>query len=160
MTAFLNERDRRYEERFRALETAMEKAVAAVEKQTAIAFTANKEAINKAEEAQQAYNTRSNEFRGQLDDQAKRLMARDEALSKFKAYDEKFEGFRSHFDERADDNKREIIKIREQQMAWAGKEAQRYEGRQHAQWSVGQAIAVALVLSGFVVTLVLTLLKR
>lgn len=54
----LKETDRRYEERFRS----QEKAVA------------------KAEVAQQAYNDRSNEFRAALDDQAKLMMSRTEAL--------------------------------------------------------------------------------
>lgn len=38
-----------------------------------------REAILKAEKAQSEYNVRSNEFRGQLDDQAKTLMPRSEA---------------------------------------------------------------------------------
>ena len=39
---------------------------------------AQREAILKAEKAQSEYNVRSNEFRGQLDDQAKTLMPRNE----------------------------------------------------------------------------------
>lgn len=40
---------------------------------------AQREAILKAEKAQSEYNVRSNEFRGQLDDQAKLLISRTEA---------------------------------------------------------------------------------
>lgn len=146
--SLMDERDRRYEDKFRALDSATEKALAAVREQTASAFKANETAISKAEEAQRSYNERSNEFRGQLDDQAKRLMSREEALSKFVAYDEKL-----------DDCKSEIGKLREAAMALGGRDLQRIESRHTAQWTVGQAIAVALVLSGFIVTIVLTLLK-
>jgi chromosome segregation ATPase len=55
----VNERDTRYTER----------------------ATAQAGAIEKAEAAQREYNARSNEFRGQLDDQAKRLISRVDAES-------------------------------------------------------------------------------
>jgi hypothetical protein len=98
-------------------------------------FSAIKESITKAESAQTAYNERSNEFRGQLDDQAKRLMARDEALSKFLTYDEKIE-----------DCKREIVKLRETQMEIFGRTMQKTESRATTQWGVGTVIALVAVL--------------
>jgi hypothetical protein len=148
LMALGEERDKRYRDKFLSLESATEKALVAVREQTAAAFRANEVAISKAEEAQRSYNERSNEFRGQLDDQAKRLMPREEALSKFIAYDEKLE-----------DGKREIIKLREQQMESAGRTLQRGESKQTMQWGVGQAIAIALVIAGFVVALIEVLLK-
>lgn len=57
----IDERDRRYEER----------------------FVAQSEAVNKAEKAQQEYNIRSNEFRAALDDQAKLMLPRNEADQRF-----------------------------------------------------------------------------
>jgi formaldehyde-activating enzyme involved in methanogenesis len=67
----MDERDRLYEAKFKAAETAVttalssaEKAVnaalAAQEKQTASSFAASEKAIVKAEEAQREYNIRSN----------------------------------------------------------------------------------------------------
>lgn len=53
-------------------------------------FIEKGKAIDKAEEAQKDYNTRSNEFRGQLDDQAKTLMPRAEAISKFDDLDKRY----------------------------------------------------------------------
>jgi hypothetical protein len=41
-----------------------------VKEQTRASFEASEKAIVKAENAQRDYNVRSNEFRGQLDDQA------------------------------------------------------------------------------------------
>jgi hypothetical protein len=63
----MNERDLRYSERAMAQEKA----------------------IVKAETAQTEYNVRSNEFRGQLDDQAKTLMPRAEVAVVMRGQDEK-----------------------------------------------------------------------
>ena len=68
------------------------------EKATDAAFTASEKAILKAEEAQRDYNHRSNEFRAQLDDQAKTLMRRIEALDLFTATGDKIEAIRIFFD--------------------------------------------------------------
>lgn len=57
----INERDRRYDQRFIAQEGA----------------------VAKAELAQQAYNERSNEFRGALDDQGKLMITKSEADQRF-----------------------------------------------------------------------------
>ena len=94
----IDERDRLYDSRFRAAEIAVNAALAAQEKAVTAAFLASEKAIIKAEEAQKDYNNRSNEFRGQLDDQAKRLMARDESLGLFKAGDDKLETMRLFID--------------------------------------------------------------
>lgn len=55
-------------------------ALTSQEKLTSAAFAAAKSAAEKAEQAQHEYNIRSNEFRGQLDDQAKTLIARTEVM--------------------------------------------------------------------------------
>jgi hypothetical protein len=107
----VDERDRLYAVRFRAAEMhinsvfeahanslrvafqAQEKSVeahfTAQEKAVAAAFSASDKAIIKSEEAQRAYNERSNEFRGQLDDQAKMLMPRAEASALIHATEDK-----------------------------------------------------------------------
>jgi hypothetical protein len=72
LMSILNERDQRYAEKF----TAAEKAVTT-------AFASSEKASLKAEQAQESYNVRSNEFRGQLDDQAKTLMPRLETDNRF-----------------------------------------------------------------------------
>ena len=88
---FLLERDRRYEERYVAQEKAVLAALAAQEKLTNAAFASAEKAVAKAEDAQKDYNARSNEFRGQLDDQAKTLMPRTEALTQYAALDKRLE---------------------------------------------------------------------
>jgi hypothetical protein len=94
----IDERDRQYDMRFRAAEIAVNAALAAQEKAVTSAFAASEKAIIKAEDAQREYNQRSNEFRGQLDDQAKLLIQRSEALGLFKAGDDKLETMRLFFD--------------------------------------------------------------
>lgn len=84
----MHERDRRYEDRFKGQETAVAAALAAQKELTTSAFASSEKAIGKAETAQSDYNVRSNEFRGQLDDQAKMLMPRTETENTFKQHRE------------------------------------------------------------------------
>lgn len=100
MERIIDERDRLYDSRFRASEIAVNAALAAQQKAVSEAFVASEKAIIKAEDAQKEYNARSNEFRGQLDDQAKLLMQRQEALGLFKSGDDKLETMRSFFESR------------------------------------------------------------
>lgn len=74
----VDERDRLYTERDNARKQAVDAALTAAKEQTASSFAASKEAIQKADTAQKEYNDRSNEFRAQLGDQAKRLATKDE----------------------------------------------------------------------------------
>ena len=89
MKALIDERDRMYAERDNSRRTAVEAALIAAKEQTATSFAASKEAISKADTAQHEYNIRSNEFRGQLDDQAKRLISRTEVEGMIKNVEEK-----------------------------------------------------------------------
>lgn len=79
LSIIVDERDRQYGNQFKASETAVAAALAAAKEAVAAAFVAAEKAVLKAEEAQKDYNVRSNEFRGQLDDQAKTLMPRTES---------------------------------------------------------------------------------
>ena len=155
------ERDRRYEERtriteesvssrFRAAEVAVAAALAAQEKAVAAAFLASEKAIVKAEAAQSDYNARSNEFRGQLDDQAKTLMGRNEALAKFNAYDTKFDDLKKFYDSKVDDLKKEIQSLRESRSAGEGAGGARQADRVQSNWSIGVGIAIFGVIIGIV----------
>ena len=74
----MEERDRRYEERFHASEKAAETALVAQQKSTDAAFKSAQTAIDKAEQAQAAYNARSNEFRAALEDANKNNISKSE----------------------------------------------------------------------------------
>lgn len=95
----MDERDRRYEERFTASDRAVSAALAAQEKSTSAAFAASEKAIVKAEIAQTAYNERSNEFRQALDDQARMQLSRTEANSRFISIEEKIEDVKNRLNE-------------------------------------------------------------
>lgn len=132
MDAILSERDRQYDTRFRASEIAVNAALAAQEKAVAAAFLASEKAIVKAEDAQKDYNVRSNEFRGQLDDQAKTLMPRTETLGLFKNIDDKLVAVQKSFEDKLeairvsnekvfDSTTKEIAGLRESRSEISGK---------------------------------------
>jgi hypothetical protein len=119
----IDERDRLYDVRFKAAETAVSAALLAQEKQTSAAFLASEKAIVKAEDAQREYNVRSNEFRGQLDDQAKLLMPRTEASVATRALDDKLGIMKGEFERRLDVIAKEIAGLRESRSEIGGKAA-------------------------------------
>ena len=128
----IEERDRLYIEKFRAGEIAVSAAITASDKQTAASFASSEKAIFKAEEAQREYNVRSNEFRGQLDDQAKTLMPRMESQTLFKAYEDKL-----------DDMKDQIANLRESRSEGGGKESARHGDLLQRNWLIVAFCAAA-----------------
>ena len=76
----LEERDRRYCDRFEAQDS-----------KTAVALTASKEAVAKAERATEARFQGVNEFRATLSDQAGTFIPRNEAMATMGVFDEKLE---------------------------------------------------------------------
>jgi len=94
------ERDRQYDQRFRAQEIAVSAALAAAKEAVAAAltaakeagasaFAAAKEAVDKAEKATQEHFASVNEFRKTLTDQTATFMPRTEADVRFRALEEK-----------------------------------------------------------------------
>jgi hypothetical protein len=143
LTQLVDERDRLYMEKFKASETAVGAAIIASDKQTAQNFAASEKAISKAEEAQREYNIRSNEFRGQLDDQAKRLMPREEAQINFKAQDQKLESVKENFS-------KEIASLRESRSEGGGAARASASGQQSTHWLIGVVIGLVLGLAGLI----------
>ena len=76
----MDERDRRYQEHFRAMD-----------EKTSLALTGSDKALTKAEISTEKRFDAVNEFRGQLKDQAATLLPRAEADTKFSAIEEKIE---------------------------------------------------------------------
>lgn len=79
LVSLIQSNDKRYQESFESQRQAVKDALAAQKELTTAAFNSSEKAIVKAEDAQRDYNQRSNEFRGQLDDQAQTLMPRTES---------------------------------------------------------------------------------
>lgn len=150
----VDERDRLYGARFEASAVAVNAALAAQEKAVAAAFGASEKAIIKAEDAQREYNIRSNEFRGQLDDQAKMLMPRSETAALFKAYDERVDAVRAVFESKLDNQRqsfdkaldaifKEIAGLRESRSQFEGSKSNNREMFSYVVAIIGIVIAVA-----------------
>jgi hypothetical protein len=139
------ERDRRYEDRFKAQETAVAAALLAQKESTGNAFAASEKAIVKAEDAQRDYNVRSNEFRGQLDDQAKLLMSRAEAFTKFDGIELRFEEFKKR-------NDAELASLREFRSETGGEKAERIAGKNQTNVIVGLLVTIVLFALGALIT--------
>jgi len=89
LTAIIEANDKRYVQDSVNQNRAVQDALAAQKELTSAAFASSEKAIVKAEEAQRDYNVRSNEFRGQLDDQAQTLMPRTETTVLIKSTEDK-----------------------------------------------------------------------
>lgn len=144
---FYGERDRRYEDRFRAVEggtaekfraaeVAVAAALAAQEKAVAAAFLASEKAIIKAETAQTNYNERSNEFRAALDDAAKLSLPRTEAFSKFGDMERRIEEMKKTYDA-------QLSGLRESRSEGAGAHAQALDSRTALLGMAGLLISLA-----------------
>jgi hypothetical protein len=79
----IDERDRRYEDRFRAMD-----------EKTSLALSSSEKAVQKAETATEKRFDSVNEFRGSLKDQAATLIPREEANAKFSSLEEKINQLR------------------------------------------------------------------
>jgi hypothetical protein len=172
LEALVNERDRQYDARFKAQEVAVSAALAASEKAVNAAFSASEKAVLKAEQAQKEYNERSNEFRGQLDDQAKTLMPRPETLQMFKSLEEKLasaqnvlegkvdsvrmtaktelDAARTSFNKAMDMTAAEIISLREFRSEGGGKELSRRAFVEQRNWMIGVLVAIGLAALGLI----------
>jgi hypothetical protein len=138
LEAFLEERDRRYEDRFKAQD-----------EKTTLALTASKEAITKAETATEKRFDAVNEFRGTLSDQAATLLPRLEAVTKFEAYDEKIESL-----------KKEIGMLREDRSKSGGRQEVVVERRARSEWIIGLFIMAGLALFGLILALAELFVKK
>jgi len=85
MTALLEETDKRYEQRFKAQETATDKAFIAQEKAIQAALTAAKEAVIKAETAVEKRFDNTNEWRSTMQDRDRNQMPRVEIEQRIEA---------------------------------------------------------------------------
>ena len=140
MQRLVDERDKQYDARFRAAEIAVTAAFAAQKESVTNAFIASEKAIVKSEEAQRAYNERSNEFRGQLDDQAKMLMPRSEVTAMMHSLEDKL-----YAATQAGERERAILIDR---LSFLEKGSANLQGRMWAitalAWVIALAVSIAL----------------
>jgi hypothetical protein len=120
-----NERDRRYEDRFKAMD-----------EKTSLALTASEKAVTKAEVSTEKRFDAVNEFRGTLSDQAATLLPRAEASARFTSYDEKFE-----------EMKKEIVSLRESRKGSEGISQGYKAGWGYVVGAVGLVLAVLSIVA-------------
>jgi hypothetical protein len=154
LVSIIEERDRLYDTRFKASEVAVNAALAAQEKAVTAAFLASEKAIVKAEDAQRDYNIRSNEFRGQLDDQAKTLMPRQEANTLFRSYEEKLENTKISFEKTLDSVIADVKSLQNSRSEIGGAASQRGESHQTNQWVIGLIIGTCLGIAEVIIHLI------
>ena len=124
VSSTMDERDRRYEDRFTAMD-----------EKTSLALTASEKAVVKAETATEKRFDAVNEFRGTLSDQAMNLMPRGESNAKFEALEKEISQLKERLDKGAGNTE--------------GSRAVKDEGRANVGMLVG-LIALAATLAAFV----------
>jgi hypothetical protein len=128
------ERDRRYEERFNAMDT-----------KTQLALTASKEAVNKAEIATEKRFDSVNEFRGTLSDQARTLLPRMEGEAKFIALEEKISVANGALEGKIEQQRLELVKLRDSQSMAVGKEGAADKYQLRSQWTFDKVLGLIAI---------------
>jgi hypothetical protein len=145
--------------RFKASDEAVKAALAAQKELTATAFASSEKAIVKAEEAQREYNVRSNEFRGQLDDQAKLLITRTEAISRFETIDKRGEETKLRHDAEIASLRAEIGNLRESRSEGVGSNISLRDSRTQGNIDTSRMITIIIAAVGISVGIIEFLLR-
>ena len=130
----LDERDRLYGAKFIASEVAVSAALIAQKTSVDAALVAADRAVAKADIANEKRFDAVNEFRGQLNDQAKTFMPRTETTALIKSiddkvslshinFDAKLEGLRTSFEKSMDSLGKDISGLRESRSESSGSKA-------------------------------------
>jgi Plant specific mitochondrial import receptor subunit TOM20 len=155
---FLAERDRRYEEKFSAIEKAREAAFLSQKQLTDAAFASAQKAVDKAEEAQKEYNKRSNEFRQALDDANKGNIPRPEYQAGHKTLIDRMDAETLRIQEKFEEVKESIEELRISKANISGKHEQS-KADSAFNFSVASLIGTIIVAIGVIVTLIKAFVK-
>ncbi len=131
------ERDRRYEDRFRAMD-----------EKTSLALTSSEKAVTKAEAATEKRFEGVNEFRAALADQAGLMFPRKEAEARFLEMEKKEESLSM-----------ELGKLREAMSAGAGGRSALSERETHSRWIIGLVVVVTMFMLGQGIGLIVFLMR-
>jgi hypothetical protein len=153
---FLEERDRRYTERFEAQNAALNAAFLAADKAVQAALLAAEKAVIKAEVAAERRFESVNEFRGQLADQAKTFLPRQE-------YDVQHAALAKGLAERLEAESRRINELSLGLVSVgsdsSGRRLAATEGRVQSNWQIGLAVTVAIALLAAGITIATFVLR-
>jgi hypothetical protein len=138
----IDERDRRYGVQFADAKEAVQSALIAQKELTSQAFLASKEAINKAESAGNVNDTKNNEFRAQLKDQAATFPTRIEVETRINANTARIDDFKKDFEKYKDQQAIEIRSLRESRAGADATKSQIVENTRRSEWSTALIISV------------------
>jgi len=144
----IDERHQLYEERSTAAKEAVQAALVAQEKLVNAAFAASKEAILKAEESQKGVNERSNEFRGQLADQAGTLMPRKEAEASMSDLRDRLDRAYASHTSALEVVRAEVSSLKESRSEGSGRLTQQQQGTATNQWAISALVGIAALVLG------------
>ena len=145
------------------LREVIEAKLKALEDKILAMFAAAQTAIEKSEIAQRDYNARSNEFRGQLDDQAKHLMPREETVTMFKSMTEKVDQLKDQIEQKVSRSvldayvssiTDQITTLREFRGSYAGGKQAAGEAQNRSQWVWAFAVSVVLSMLSVVLSVI------
>ena len=160
---FLEERDRRYTERFEAQNAALNAAFLAADKAVQAALLAAEKAVIKAEVAAERRFESVNEFRGQLADQAKTFLPRQEYDVQHAALNDKVDALAKGLAERLEAESRRINELSLGLVSVgsdsSGRRLAATEGRVQSNWQIGLAVTVAIALLAAGITIATFVLR-
>lgn len=138
LTDRMDERDKRYEQRFTSMD-----------EKTSLALNSSKEAVTKAETATEKRFEGVNEFRGALSDQANKLLPRAEAEARWKGFEDKLNIM-----------KEEIQSLRESRSESGGEKIVFKERQASRQWMTGLVIVSGLSFVGLILAVLKLVLAK
>ena len=133
----IDERDKQYDARFRAAESAVTAALTAAEKQNFAASQASEKAITKAEAAQTAYNVVHNDLTRKMDSQYLVMIPRPEHESDVRNLSLKIDESKKDNQIRYDELRKEIAALRESRSEGIGNSARAASDQSRQQWITG-----------------------
>ncbi len=131
------------------LKEYLERILEERDKALGAALSAAESSTRKAEEAQQGYNVRSNEFRAALGDQGKLMLTRTEAEVRF-----------DQLRERADEQANKIAELQKQNALGEGQQRGKNMSLETSKWILALVVTVALSAIGGIGTLIFYMATR
>lgn len=154
----LAEKDLRDQQRYDAQMRAIDAALAAADRAVQAALASAEKAVNKAETANEKRFESVNEFRGQLNDQAKTFLPRSEYTVQHEALGDKVNAAVKTLSDRIDANSKQIndalLGLNVYRADELGRRGARLEQRTQANWSTGVMVSIAFGCIGALVGII------
>lgn len=141
---FYCERDKRYDERFKAQENIVMLALNSLEKSNTASAIASEKAVEKALKSQDAYNVAHNDLSHRMEAQYKEMISRTEFALAIKNILDKIEESKLITQTRYESNRLEISGLREHKMTATGRDEADVKNTSRTQWAITIAVGVMM----------------